>query len=138
MRLAQHRVRLGGDDGKIGARVEQMLEEAGFQPPDLKQLVEALKLPGTELARLRTLLTAMERDGRVVKVATDLYFAREGALAAARTKLMDRLTAEEKITAAAYRDSLNASRKFAIALLDYFDHAGVTTRVGDMRKLRSH
>jgi selenocysteine-specific elongation factor len=137
LRLAQHRVRLGGDDGKIGARVEQMLKEAGFQPPDLKQLIEALKLSAAELARVRTLLTAMEREGRVVKVATDLYFARD-ALDAAQARLIDRLKADGEITAAVYRDSLNASRKFAIALLDYFDHAGVTTRVGDLRKLRSH
>jgi selenocysteine-specific elongation factor len=137
LRLAQHRVRLGGDDGKVGARVERMLNEAGFQPPDLKQLVEALKLPAMELARIRTLLTAMEREGRVVKVATDLYFAR-GALEAAQARLIERLKADGEITAAAYRDSLNASRKFAIALLDYFDHAGVTTRVGDLRKLRPH
>ncbi len=136
LRLAQHRVRLGGDDGKIGARIEQMLKEAGFQPPDLKQLIEALKLPPVELARIRTLLTAMEREGRVVKVATDLYYARE-ALEAAQAMLIDRLTAAGEITAAIYRDSLNTSRKFAIALLDYFDHAGVTTRVGDLRKLRS-
>ena len=136
LRLAQHRVHLGGDDGKVGARIEQMLKQAGFQPPDLKQLLEALKLPAAELARIRTLLTAMEREGRVVKVATDLYYARE-ALDAAQARLIDRLTADGEITAAAYRDSLNASRKFAIALLDYFDHAGVTTRVGDLRKLRS-
>ena len=42
-----------------------------------------------------------------------------------------------EITAAAYRDLLGASRKFAIALLDYFDHSGVTMRVGDARKLRA-
>ena len=36
-----------------------------------------------------------------------------------------------------YRDLLGASRKFAIALLDYFDHSGVTIRVGDARKLRA-
>lgn len=137
LHLADHRVRLGGDDGKIGARVEAMLKEAGFQPPDLKQLIEALKLPGTELARLRTLLTAMEREGRVVKVATDLYFD-GGALEAAKTRLTERLKADGEITAAVYRDMLNASRKFAIALLDYFDHAGLTTRVGDLRKLRPH
>ena len=137
LHLADHRVRLGGDDGKIGARVEAMLKEAGFQPPDLKQLIEALKLPGTELARLRTLLTAMEREGRVVKVATDLYFD-GGALEAAKTRLTERLKADGEITAAVYRDMLSASRKFAIALLDYFDHAGLTTRVGDLRKLRRH
>jgi selenocysteine-specific elongation factor len=137
LRLADHRVRLGGNDGKIGARVEALLKEAGFQPPDLKQLLESLKLPATELARVRTLLTAMEREGRVVKVATDLYFDR-GALDTAQTRLTERLKADGEITAAIYRDMLNASRKFAIALLDYFDHAGLTTRVGDLRKLRPY
>jgi selenocysteine-specific elongation factor len=137
LRLADHRVRLGGDDGKIGAHLEALLKEAGFQPPDLKQLLESLKLPATELARVRTLLIAMEREGRVVKVATDLYFDR-GALEAAQTRLTERLKADGEITAAIYRDMLNASRKFAIALLDYFDHTGLTTRVGDLRKLRSH
>ena len=137
LRLADHRVKLGGDDGKIGARVEAILKEAGFQPPDLKQLLESLKLPATELARVRTLLTAMEREGRMVKVATDLYFDR-GALDTAQIRLVERLKADGEITAAIYRDMLNASRKFAIALLDYFDHAGLTTRVGDLRRLRSH
>jgi len=42
-----------------------------------------------------------------------------------------------QITAATFRDLLGASRKFAIALLDHFDHTGVTTRVGDTRRLRS-
>jgi selenocysteine-specific elongation factor len=137
LRLADHLVRLGGDDSKNGVRIEAMLKEARFQPPDLKELIEALELPATELARIRTLLTAMEREGRVVKVATDLYFARD-ALAAAQARLLERLKADGEITAAAYRDSLSASRKFAIALLDYFDHTGVTTRVGDLRKLRPH
>ena len=137
LRLADHRVKLGGDDGKLGTRVAAILKEAGFQPPDLKQLLESLRLPATELARVRILLTAMEREGRVVKVATDLYFDR-GALDTAQARLLDRLKADGEITAAIYRDMLNASRKFAIALLDYFDHAGVTTRVGDLRRLRPH
>jgi selenocysteine-specific elongation factor len=137
LRLAGHVVRLGGDDGKNGTRIEAVLKEAGFQPPDLRQLIETLELPAAELGRLRTLLAAMEREGRVVKVATDLYFAR-AAFDAAQAKLIARLEADGEITAATYRDSLNASRKFAIALLDYFDHGGVTTRVGDLRKLRHH
>jgi selenocysteine-specific elongation factor len=137
LRLAEHLVRLGGDDGKNGDRIEALLKEAGFQPPDLKQLIEALKLPAAEVGRLRTLMTAMEREGRVAKVATDLYFD-PAALASAKALLIARLQADGEITAATYRDSLNASRKFAIVLLDYFDHAGVTTRVGDLRKLRPH
>ena len=62
----------------------------------------------------------------------------DGIFEAAKTRLTERLKADGEITAAVYRDMLSASRKFAIALLDYFDHAGLTTRVGDLRKLRPH
>ncbi|MGH7865996.1 MAG: selenocysteine-specific translation elongation factor [Candidatus Binataceae bacterium] len=136
LRLKSHRVKLAGDEQRLGAQIEKTLRDAMFQPPDLKQLAGALKLPASELPRLRTLLAAMEREGRIVKIATDLYFSRE-ALETARNLLLDRLAREPEITAATYRDLLGASRKFAIALLDYFDHAGVTTRVGDARRLRA-
>ena len=135
VRLKSHKVRLGGDVGKLGERIEQVLNDAGYHPPDLKQLAEALKLPASELARMRTVLAAMEREGRVIKIATDLYFAR-APFDSAKGKLVERLKSDGEITAATYRDLLNASRKFAIALLDYFDHSAVTTRVGDARKLR--
>ena len=41
-----------------------------------------------------------------------------------------------EITAAVFRDLIGASRKFAIAFLDWCDRTGVTLRVGDVRKLR--
>src|SRR5512146_655472 len=136
LRLKSHRVKLGGDEGRLGERLAQALQTAQFHPPDLKQLAEELKLPPSELARMRTLLGALEREGRVVKIATDLYFSRE-AMEAARQRLLDHLRTVPEITAATFRDLLGASRKFAIALLDYFDHSGVTTRVGDARRLRA-
>ncbi len=136
LRLKGHRVRLGESDGKLVTRIEEELRKGAFQPPELKQLAEALKLPPAEIGKLRSVLSALEREGKVVKVATDLYFARE-ALDAARAQLTGHLEKHPEITAAAYRDLLGASRKFAIALLDYFDHSGVTTRVGDARKLRT-
>ncbi|MGD0076929.1 MAG: SelB C-terminal domain-containing protein, partial [Candidatus Binataceae bacterium] len=135
LRLKSHRVELGGDDGRLGADIERVMKEAGFHPPDLKQLAEALKLPAGREAKLKSLLAALERQGRLVKIASDLYFDR-GALEAARSRLVEHLKSNEQITAAGYRDLLGASRKFAIALLDYFDHSGVTTRVGDARRLR--
>ncbi|MBF6569092.1 MAG: selenocysteine-specific translation elongation factor [Candidatus Binataceae bacterium] len=137
LRLKSHRVKLGGDDSRVGARIEQVLAAAGFHPPELKQLAEELKLPASETGRLRTLLAALEREGKVVKIATDLYFDRP-RLEDARARLLKYLNGNPEITAAGYRDLLGASRKFAIALLDFFDHTGVTTRVGDARRLRSH
>ena len=135
LRLKSHRVKIGESDGKLVARIEEGLRKGGFQPPELKQLAEALKLPSAELGKLRSVLSALEREGKVIKIATDLYYAHE-SFEAARAHLTGYLQTHPEITAAAYRDLLGASRKFAIALLDYFDHAGVTTRVGDIRKLR--
>jgi selenocysteine-specific elongation factor len=136
LRLKSHRVQLGGAAETLGTRVAAALEHAEFQPPDLKQLAESLKIPASQLPHLRTVLVAMEREGRVVKIASDLYFSRAAA-DAARTRLVDYLKTHDTITAATFRDLLGASRKFAIALLDHFDHTGVTTRVGDTRRLRS-
>ncbi len=136
LRLKSHRVQLGGAAETLGTRVAAALETAEFQPPDLKQLAESLKIPTSQLPHLRTVLVAMEREGRVVKIASELYFARAAA-DAARARLVDYLKTHDAITAATFRDLLGASRKFAIALLDHFDHAGVTTRVGDTRRLRS-
>jgi len=135
LRVKSHRVQLGGDAGTLGGKIETALTHAEFQPPDLKQLAEALKIPANQLPHLRTVLVAMEREGRVVKVATDLYFSRAAA-DAARARLVDHLKSHSEITAATFRDLLGASRKFAIALLEHFDHTGVTTRVGDTRRLR--
>jgi selenocysteine-specific elongation factor len=135
LRLKSHRVQLGGDAGTLGARIEAALTSAQFQPPDLKQLAEALKIPASQLPHLRTVLLAMERQGRIIKIATDLYFSRAAA-DAAKDRLVKYLETHPEITAAVFRDLLGASRKFAIALLDHFDRTGITTRVGDIRRLR--
>src|ERR1700687_66997 len=135
LRLKSHRVQLGGDAGILGASIEAALTSANFQPPELKQLADALKIPAHDLPRIRTVLAAMEREGRVVKIATDLYFSRAAA-DAAMGRPVKYLESHADITAAIFRDLLGASRKFALALLDHSDHTGVTTRVGDPRRLR--
>jgi selenocysteine-specific elongation factor len=136
LRLKNHRVKLGGDAGALSASIETALTSAQFQPPELKQLADALKIPASDLPRIRTVLAAMEREGRVVKIATDLYFSR-AASDAAKDRLIKYLETHSEITAAIFRDLLGASRKFAIALLDHFDHTGLTTRVGDTRRMRT-
>ena len=136
LRLKSHKVQLGGKIGLVADRIDELLTHASYHPPDLKQLAEALKLPATDLSHLRTVLAAMEREGRVIKIATDLYFSK-APFESAKSQLIERLAADGEITAATYRDLLNASRKYAIALLDHFDHSGVTTRIGDVRRLRA-
>src|ERR1700682_165236 len=56
LRLKSHRVQLGGDAGILGASIEAALTSAQFQPPELKQLADALKIPAHDLQRIRTVL----------------------------------------------------------------------------------
>jgi selenocysteine-specific elongation factor len=136
LRLRSHRVELAGEDSKLAARIEAALNDAGFQPPDLHQLTEALKSAAQPESRMIQLLDVLEREKRVVKVAKDLYFS-AGAVKEAQARLREHFKAHSEISAAAFRDMLQASRRFAIALLDYFDRSGFTLRVGDMRRLRA-
>jgi selenocysteine-specific elongation factor len=77
----------------------------------------------------------LEQEGRVVRIAADLFYARRLA-DEALARLAAHCQAHGDITAAAFRDTIGASRKFAIAFLDWTDRTGVTLRIGDLRRLR--
>ncbi len=132
LRLSSHQVRLIGADSAVADQIAAELARAGLHPPEIDQLGRTLELPA---GQLKSVLGALEMQGRVVKIATELYFDRTH-FEDARGRLLGYLADHAEINAAAYRDLLAASRKISISLLDYFDHAGVTTRVGDARRLR--
>jgi selenocysteine-specific elongation factor len=132
VRLPSHRVELARGDADVAIRVEEALAAGGFTPPDQKQLESQLELPAP---RLLDVLRVLERRGAVVRVAQDLYYP-SAALSSAQEKLLEFLARHPEITVAEYRTLLGASRKYALALLDYFDRTALTIRVGDARKLR--
>jgi len=127
-----HRVALGAGARALGTRVEQLLAEGRFMPPDLRQLEEALDVPRRRLAEV---LGVLEGEGRMVRIAPDLFYAR-AAVEEAKAIVAAHCRAHGEITAATFRDLIGASRKFAIAFLDWCDRTGLTVRVGDLRKLR--
>jgi len=132
IRLPGHRVALRQDEQQLGARAEALIAAGAFTPPDLKLIESSLGVPRQ---RLQAILQQLEREGRVTKIAEDLYFAR-APLERARELLRAHVEARGDISAATFRDLLGASRKFSISLLDHFDRTGFTLRVGDIRKLR--
>jgi selenocysteine-specific elongation factor len=133
VRLPSHKVILKRDEEELGGRAEALISAGGVTPPDMKQIESTLRVPRQRLAPI---LQQLERQGKVVKITTDLYFAREH-LERARALLREYTEAHGEINAATFRDLLGASRKFSISLLDYFDRTGFTLRVGDVRKLRA-
>jgi selenocysteine-specific elongation factor len=132
VRLPTHAVAMGGETRALAERAAALLAAGRFTPPDLRQLAEELRV---DRRRLADVLAVLEREGTVVRVAPDLYYARAAADEVTRL-LVDHCRSHGDIAAATFRDLIGASRKFAIALLDWCDRTGVTTRVGDLRRLR--
>ena len=92
----------------------------------------ALSLP---LNQIQPLLRVLVNQGSLAKVKEDLYFHRE-ALAPLKVKLVDFLKKNGEISIPQFKDLTQASRKFTIPLLEYFDTNRVTVRVGEARRLR--
>jgi selenocysteine-specific elongation factor len=130
--LPAHKVAMKHEERTLTDHIEALVARGGFTPPDLKQMAETLKLPAN---RVQELLAALEREGRVAKVSQDLYY-HATEIAKLRDLVADRIRTAGQLGAAEFRDTIQASRKFSIALLEYFDRTGFTIRVGDLRKLR--
>jgi len=116
----------------VASSVREALADGGFTPPDLRNLEGKLQIPS---ARLAQILETLEREGTVVRVGADLAYDR-GAFERAQALLVDFLRSHPEITVADYRTLLEASRRYALALLDHFDRAGLTVRIADARRLR--
>jgi selenocysteine-specific elongation factor len=134
LRLPTHQIQLGGAEQSLMEKIKKILGEQPMSPPDLKEIEKQL---GVTRNRLNEVIRLLERDGTVARVATDLYFL-SSCVDKVRGVLYRFLTEKGEITAAAFRDLLGSSRKYTIALLEYFDREGMTIRVGDIRRLKSN
>jgi len=133
LRLATHRVQLGGQEKVLMDKIKQILGAQPLAPPDLKELE---KQAGVSRQRLTEVIRLLERDGSVVRVTTDMYFL-ASSIEQLRATLKNYLTDKGEMTAASFRDLINSSRKYTIPLLEYFDRDGLTIRIGDVRRLKS-
>lgn len=116
-------------DRRARDAVMTALVGGGVSPPSVDDL-RRLAAPDA----VDRMLQALMDDGLVVAVAPDLRFA-ASVVEQVRRMVVDTLRGDGEVTVATVRDRLRTSRKFALALLEFFDAARVTRRVGDRRVL---
>jgi len=132
VRLASHRVTLGVDQEEHVSRLAALYKQGQLSPPTLKEAAAALEVTPD---KVKQLLTVLVNQGRLVKVKEDLYFHQE-AIDQIKAQLVDFLKKNKEITVIQFKDLTQTSRKFTIPLLEYFDTARTTVRVGETRRLR--
>ena len=133
LQLPAHAAELTARERELTAKLLPLCAAGRFDPPWVRELVPS---SGESEARVRQVLAALGRDGRVCAVVPDLYYAREVVeeLAAIVAALAQEA---EGATAARFRDRLGIGRKRAIQILEFFDRVGYTRRLGERHVLRA-
>jgi selenocysteine-specific elongation factor len=130
LRLREHKVTLAQDQEKTRHEVEEIYFKSGLQPPYFRDLED--KFAGNTG---RDVLDLMVKGGVLVKVKEDLYFHKD-VIDVLKERLIAYLKSKGEIDTPQFKDMTNASRKYTIPLLEYFDSSQLTVRVGDKRVLR--
>ncbi|HML77374.1 selenocysteine-specific translation elongation factor [Geobacter sulfurreducens] len=120
------------DQADLQVRLEKALQRGGYEPPTIKEMCDSLHCAEKMLLEH---LNILAREGRAVKVKSDIFYAPE-PLADIREKLMAYLREKGEIMPPEFRELTGLSRKFMIPLLEFFDQGKITIRVGDKRVLR--
>ncbi|MEZ4599391.1 MAG: selenocysteine-specific translation elongation factor [Syntrophotaleaceae bacterium] len=114
------------------AKLEQALQQGGMEPPTIKELCE---LVGGGEKSVLDHLNLLAREGRLIKVKADLFYAPEPMRKLQET-LIAFLKEKQEITPPQFREITGLSRKYMIPLFEFFDQEKITLRVGDKRVLR--
>lgn len=111
--------------------IEAAFREGGFSPESPEQI--ATRFP--KIKNYRQVVESLVNTGRLVRVEDKIllhidYY--EKALSMAK----EHIAQNGQITLAEMRDLMGASRKFAVAVLEYWDRRNITKKVGDARVLK--
>ena len=126
-------VRLPGFEVHYSPRQQEMVgrllarfARSPYAPPSYKECVAEAG---------ETLVESLLDSGRLVTVSPEVLF-RDEDLKDMRSEVARMFVERPVITLAEVRDRFGASRRYAQALLEYFDRIGFTLREGDGHRLR--
>lgn len=134
LRLASHAVSLASDEAALRQSILDMYAKAGFTPPNFKEALEAL---GADSKQATGVFKLLSDEGVLVRISKDGLYYHAPALEELKARMRTWFVDHDDLDPAGFRElSGGLSRKFTIALLEYFDKERITIRVGDKRQLR--
>jgi selenocysteine-specific elongation factor len=132
-RLPQHAPELAPADLKLWKMVEPLMIDAGVRSITVRDLAQAL---GFDDRRVATFLTRAARLGFVIQVAKNRFYIPDTLRSLAfMAEELSSSTEGGAITAKEYRDKSGIGRNLTIEVLEYFDKARFTRRVGEAREI---
>ncbi len=121
-------------DEAMWKRVRPLLAKTPSAPPQVREIAASLRL---DEKALQAMLQRRVKRGELVRIDPQRLYLRHAIVALARVAEATAQAAPGgQFNAAQYRDRAGIGRSLAIQILEHFDSAGLTLRVGDARKLR--
>lgn len=111
--------------------IETQFLQSGFEPPALDELEKQY----AKQKDAKAVLTALLDEGKLVPLTPQLAM-HSTVCEKGLSLLREHCAQNANITLAQFRDAIGTSRKYALALLEYFDRQGITRKEGDARVLR--
>ncbi len=131
LRVPEHTPRLSPRDAALWSKVSLHLGEDAVKPPVLAELAGTL---GVDRSLLALFLGRSAGRGLLVKVAPNRFFHPGAVRRLADVAEQLAAAAEDgRFDARAFRDTSGIGRNLTIQVLEYFDGAGLTHRIGDAR-----
>ncbi len=131
VRLPDHAPRLSGEDARLWRAIASQIGPGATKPPVVSELSARLRV---DKPALLAFLKRCVGRRQLVRVADNRYF-HPGALASLALIAVDlgRDHPDGRFDAASFRDRSGIGRNLSIQVLEHFDAAGLTRRLGDRR-----
>ncbi|OGD18699.1 MAG: selenocysteine-specific translation elongation factor [Candidatus Aminicenantes bacterium RBG_16_63_16] len=122
----------GKKEQELMDRVEMAFKRAGFASPLEEDIQRKL---GVNLGPFREIMRSLVEEKKLVRLDPKVTY-HQATVQAAKEMVLTHLARHQSITIAELRTKLGLSRKYAHAILEFFDKTGLTRRVED-RHVRS-
>ena len=107
-------------------------ESAGIEPATVDEVMATFQM--NERNDFKQVLDSVVSGGDIVMLTPQICYSRESYKKACYASKAH-FAGHDTITLAEFRDAMSTSRKYALAVLEYFDKNGITRKDGDFRRL---
>lgn len=132
LRLKTHTVSVAGSAATLKDALLAAYQSFALTPPNLK---EVLAEQGSTIKEAAPVLKLLQESGELIKLNEEIYYA-AAHLQLVQEKAREWFKSNENLGLAELKELTGLSRKYLIAILEYFDKSKLTIRVGDKRVLR--
>ena len=131
LRLPGHAAEFSPIDASMWQKVEALLRAQAERPPVTSEIAAQLKTPP---ARVQSLLERAARKGLVFRVAQTRFFLPMTIIQlAGLAQAVAEQSMDKRVTPVAFRERSALGRNLAVEVLEFFDRAGYTRRIGESR-----